>query len=371
MLRNYMGIITLNEDDSNIRSLTKVRPIGSIPVFGRYRVIDFMLSNMVNSAITNVVVFTLGSSRSLRDHLGTGKPWDLNRKIDGLYIFSHANDKTPLTEINLLKSNQESLLRSRKTNVIMAPSYMLCNIDMDEAATFHEKSSADVTIVYKKTDGIQNMFLDCGILNFQDDGKRVASIGRNTGMEGNVCISTEIFIMSKEFCLECVEKSLRHGGFTTIKDYIYSNVSRFNVAGYEFSGYLGCINSVSSYFKVSMEVLAEGVMQELFMDRSRIYTKSNDSPPTKYLSNADVSNSLIANGCIIDGTVKNSILSRGVVVEKGAQIIDSVVFARTKVGKDAFVKNAILDKSVVVEQGKVLVGDPVYPIVIEKGNKLA
>ncbi len=370
MLKNYMGIITLNEDDSSIRSLTKVRPIGSIPVFGRYRVIDFMLSNMVNSAITNVIIFTLGSSRSLRDHLGTGKPWDLNRKIDGLYIFSHANDKMPLTEVNLLKSNQESLLRSRKSNVIMAPSYMLCNIDLDAAAAFHEKNGADVTIVYKKTNGNNNMYLDSGILNFEDDGIRVASIGRNTGVEENICISTEIFIMSKEFCLACVAKALHHGGFATIKDYIYANVSRLNVAGYQFSGYLGCINSVSSYFKVSMDVLAEGVMPELFMDKSRIYTKSNDSPPTKYLPNADVSNSLIANGCIIDGIVKNSILSRGVIVESGAQIIDSVVFARTIVKNNVLIKNAILDKAVVVERGKVLVGDPVYPIVIEKGNKL-
>jgi len=370
MLKNYMGIITLNEDDSDIRSLTKARPIGSIPVFGRYRVIDFMLSNMVNSAITNVVIFTMGSSRSLRDHLGTGKPWDLNRKIDGLYIFSHANDKMPLTEINLLKSNQESLLRSKKSELIMAPSYMLCNIDLGAAADFHETSGADVTIVYKKTYGKQSMFLDCGVLNFEADGVRVASIGRNTGVQENICISTEIFIMNKEFCLDCVEKALHQGSFTTVKDYIYANVSRFNVSGYEFSGYLGCINSVSSYFKVSMDVLKEEVMPELFMDKSRIYTKSNDSPPTKYMPNAEVSNSLIANGCIIDGTVKNSILSRGVVVKSGAQVTDSVVFARTIIGKDAMIKNAILDKAVVVEHGKVLVGDPVYPIVIEKGNRL-
>jgi len=189
-------------------------------------------------------------------------------------------------------------------------------------------------------------------------------------VEESISISMEIFIMNKQFCLECVEKAMHHGGFTTVKDYIYANVSRLNVAGYEFLGYLGCINSVSSYFKVSMDVLKEEVMPELFMDKSKIYTKSNDSPPTKYMSNAEVSNSLIANGCIIDGTVKNSILSRGVVVESGAQIIDSVVFARTIIGKDALIKNAILDKAVVVERGKVLVGDPVYPIVIEKGNRL-
>jgi len=365
-----MGIITLNEDDSDIRSLTKVRPIGSIPVLGRYRVIDFMLSNMVNCAITNVVVFTMGSSRSLRDHLGTGKPWDLNRKIDGLYIFSHGNDRMPLTEINLIKSNEESLIRSRKSKVIMAPSYMLCNIDLVAAADFHETAGADVTIIYKKIYGNLNMFLDCGVLNFEADGMKVASVGRNTGVDADLCISMEIFIMDKGFCLDCVEKSLHHGGFTTVKDYIYANISRFNVVGFEFAGYLGCINSVSSYFKVSMDVLGDKVMSELFMDKSRIFTKSNDSPPTKYMSNAEVSNSLIANGCIIDGTVSNSILSRGVIVENGAQVIDSVVFARTVIRKDAMIKNAVLDKAVVVERGRMLVGDPNYPIVIEKGSKL-
>jgi len=370
MLRNYMGILTLNEDDSNIRSLTKVRPIASIPIFGRYRVIDFMLSNMVNSSITNVVVFTLGNSRSLRDHLGTGKPWDLNRKIDGLYIFSHGNDKITLNELNLIKSNQESLLRSRKENVILSSSNMICNINLDTAVQYHESSGADVTIVYKKIDASQNMFIDCSILNFYNQENKVVSVGKNFGQNDNCAVSMEIFIMSKKTLIESVDKAIQLGNYSTVRDFVYANVSKLNIIGYEFTGYLGCINSAGSYYKVSMDLLAEGIMPEIFSDTYRIYTKSNDSPPTKYLTDSEVSNSFIANGCIIDGIVQNSILSRGVIVEKGAKVIDSVVFARCKIGKNAIIKNAILDKAVEIGDEKVLVGDMVYPMVVEKGSKL-
>lgn len=370
MLRDYLGIISLNEDDGNIRTLTKARPIGSIPIFGRYRVIDFMLSNMVNSGITNVIIFTLGSSRSLRDHLGTGKPWDLNRKIDGLYVFSHASEKMTINEINLLKSNQESLLRSRKDKVVIAPSYMLCNMDLDNAGSMHEESGADVTIIYKKINGNQLMFRDCDILNFETSKKRVLSVGKNVGLDEMACVSTEVMIMDKKVLIECIERSLQQGSYTSIKDYVNGTVSQLNVQGFEFEGYLGCINSINSYYKVSMDVLGDGIMSELFMNKARIYTKSNDSPPTKYQKNAEVTNSVIANGCIINGKVKNSILSRGVIVEKGAEVVDSIIFARSVIREDAIIKNAILDKTVYIENGKVLIGDQSNPIVIEKGKRL-
>ncbi|MCX7695177.1 MAG: glucose-1-phosphate adenylyltransferase subunit GlgD [Caloramator sp.] len=367
MLKDYMGVISLSEDESNIRSLTVHRPIASIPIFARYRVIDFMLSNMKNAGITNVGIFVNSASRSLIDHIGTGKPWDMNRKNDGVFIFNRYLNAAVNSDIKLLKNNLEFLYRSKKNKVIMTSSYMICNIDFEEIAYEHEKSDADVTVVYKKVENGDNMFLNCDTLKIDENG-RVLSVGRNLCLTDTANVSMEIYIMNKEFFIDCILRCIQDGGCDTIKQYIFANLKKFDVRAYEYKGYVGCINSVNSYYRVSMDILEYDVMNELLNSSRRIYTKSNDSPPTKYLNGSEIVNSLIANGCIIKGTVKNSIISRGVVIEEGAEVINSIVFPKCVINSNVKLKNVILDKNVEIEMDKVLIGDKNYPVVIEKGS---
>lgn len=366
MLKDYMGIISLSEDESNIRSLTVHRPIASIPIFARYRVIDFILSNMKNAGITNVGIFTQTASRSLIDHIGTGKSWDMNRKNDGLFIFNRYLNAVVSSDIKLLKNNLEFLYRSKKNKVIFASSYMICNMDLEEIAYEHEKSDADVTVVYKKVENGDNMFLNCDTLNLGKDG-RVTSVGRNLCLTDTANVSMDVFIMNKEFVIDCILRCIQDGGYETIKQYIYANLKKFDVRAHEFKGYVGCINSVNSYYRVSMDILDYNVMNEL-LNSSKVYTKSNDSAPTKYLNGSEIVNSLVANGCVIKGTVKNSIISRGVIIEEGAEVINSIVFPKCVINKNAKLKNVILDKNVEIEDDKVLIGDKNYPVVIEKGS---
>ncbi|WPX09325.1 glucose-1-phosphate adenylyltransferase subunit GlgD [Anaerocellum danielii] len=369
MLTNYLGIVSLTENDSKLKSLTATRPLGSIPIFGRYRVIDFALSNLVNAGVTNVGILVPTKSRSLIDHVGTGKPWDLNRKVDGLYIFNYSHEPPSISDIKLLKSNMEFLLRSKKEMVIFTLSHMICNIDFEEVAKYHEESNADITVVYKKVSNEDDLFIDAPTLILDQDSK-VIGVGKNIGRRTLVNISLDMFLLSKEFLIECILSCLENGNCGSFRDFVYKNVQNMNVNAYEFKGYVGCINSISSYFKVSMDMLNVDIQQELFSKERPIYTKSNDSPPTRYFSTCDVENSFISNGCLIKGKVKNSIISRGVVIEKDAVVENSIIFSKCIIKSGAVLKNVILDKNVVIDSNVTLIGHNKNPLVIEKHSEV-
>ncbi|AZT91109.1 glucose-1-phosphate adenylyltransferase subunit GlgD [Caldicellulosiruptor changbaiensis] len=369
MLTNYLGIVSLTENDSKLKSLTATRPLGSIPIFGRYRAIDFVLSNLVNAGVTNVGILAPTKSRSLIDHVGTGKPWDLNRKVDGLYIFNYSYDPPSISDIKLLKSNMEFLLRSKKEMVIFTSSHMICNIDFEEVAKYHEESNADITVVYKKVTNEDDLFLDAPTLILDQDSK-VVGVGKNIGRRTLVNISLDMFLLSKEFLIECILGCLENGNCGSFRDFVYKNVQNMNVNAYEFKGYVGCINSISSYFKVSMDMLNVDIQSELFSKERPIYTKSNDSPPTRYFSTCEVENSFISNGCLIEGKVKNSIISRGVVIEKDAVVENSIIFPKCIIKSGAVLKNVILDKNVVIDSNATLIGHNKNPLVMEKHSEV-
>lgn len=365
MLKDYMGILSLDENEDNIRPLTFGRPLASIPIGGRYRIIDFILSNMVNSGIDNIGIFTKTKSRSLLDHLGSGKPWDLDRKINGLFVFNFGPIASYDGDVDSLKNNMEYFTRSRQNYVILASSNMICNIDFRKAAEYHEESGKDVTFVYKKVHDGKRNFIGTDVINLEKDNS-VVSIGKNIGKEDNLNIFMGIMIMKKEFVVEIIQTCLQTGCAKNIKDYIKNNLKNITTDAYEFKGYLQCINSVNAYFKASMDMLDEQISRELFYENGLIYTKVKDEAPTKYGENAEVANSLIANGCIINGKVKNSVISRRVKIHKGAQIENCIIMQGSEIHENVKLKNVIIDKNNIIEKKKELRGDKEFPIVIEK-----
>jgi len=210
MLNDYMSILTLNEDDTAIKGLTKKRPLASIPIAGRYRIIDFVLSNLVNSGIKNVGILTQGNSRSLIDHLGSGKPWDLDRKINGLFVFNFGGVNSYLSDIEMLKNNMEYIYRSKQPKIIISSSSMICNINYEEAAKFHEESGSDITIIYKKINDGKTHFLNSNVLNLNEDS-HVLGIGKNIGTENNQNISMEMFIMNKDLLINILNSCIKTG----------------------------------------------------------------------------------------------------------------------------------------------------------------
>jgi len=360
-----MGILNLNENETNIISLTKNRPLASIPIAARYRVIDFALSNMVNSGLKNIGIFTQSKSRSLVDHLGSGKPWDLDRRLNGLFVFNFGIASTSLNDAEMLWNNMEYLYRSKEKNVILSPSYMIGNIDYTAAVKYHEGAQQDITVIYKNINtGIKN-FLNCDVLNI-DENNNVLSVGKNIGTYDSLNISMEMFIMKKDLLISLINKCIQTGSYCTIKDAIYKSISDLHVIAYEYKGYLQCINSISSYYKANMGLLNLKTTKELFFSNGPIYTKIKDEPPTKYDHKSKVKNSIIADGCIIEGVVENSIISRGVVVHSGAEIKNCIILQNCEIKESSKLHNVIMDKNVIIDAGKILNGDVEFPLVIEK-----
>jgi len=367
MLSDYMGILNLNENATNIIGLTRNRPLASIPIAAKYRIIDFALSNMVNSGLHNIGVFTQSNSRSLVDHLGSGRPWDLDRRLNGLFVFNFGIGSISLNDAEMLWNNMEYIYRSKEKNVIISPSYMVGNIDYIDAVKHHENSNHDITILYKKINTGPKTFLNCDVLNI-DENNNVLSVGQNMGTYNNLNISMEIFIMKKDLLISLVHKCIQTGSYSTIKDAIYKNLGELKVTSYEFKGYLRCVNSIISYYKTNMDMLNLKTTKGLFFSNGPIYTKIKDEPPTKYSNESKVKNSIIADGCIIDGTIENSIISRGVVVHRGAQIKNSIILQNCDIKQNSKLFNVIIDKNVIIAKDKLLNGDEEFPLLIEKSS---
>ncbi|WP_320046278.1 glucose-1-phosphate adenylyltransferase subunit GlgD [uncultured Ilyobacter sp.] len=366
MTNNYMAMILLTEKDDDIRGLTKNRNIASTPVGGRYRVIDFALSNMVNAGLRNVGLFVgKQNSRSLVDHLGSGGSWDLDRKIDGMFLFNFAGGEGSRTDICILENNLEYFYRSRQDHVFVTTSYMVCSMDAKKFIKEHEESGADISVVYKNVKNADVSFYGCDTLNLNEDGY-VEGIGKNLHFKKEEKISLEGFIMKKDTLIKMICEATQNGSYTSFKALISSNVNKYKVKGIEFEGYLRCINSTKEYFKFNMDLLNIDVRRDLFFRNGRILTKIKDTPPSLFKKESDVTNSLIANGCTIEGSVKNSIISRHVKIEEGTEIEDCVILQDCTIKKGSKLKNVVIDKNTVIAEGEELKASVEFPLVIEK-----
>lgn len=367
MLINYMAILTLNEDDRDLSSLTKHRQLASIPFAGRYRLIDFMLSNLVNSGVKRIGILTQNKSASLTRHLNAGKPWDLDRKINGLTILNFDNKNEYFKDIEMTKELVRFILDSQHKYVIISPSYMLCNINLEKAAEYHEQSNADITVVYKTIEDGNKNFIGCDTLNL-DGNNNILGFGKNIGMSHKHNLSTEIFIMDKKVLINLIYQALEKGAFSSIREAVQKNVGILRINGFEFKGYLRCINSVRAYYDANREMLNSEITNELFFKNGLIYTKVKDEAPTKYTSNSEVKNSLIANGCVIDGKVESSIIGRRVVIQKGCEIKNCVIMQNCTIKDNVKLSNIIICKDMIIEANKQLRAEIDYPLIIEKEN---
>lgn len=369
MNENFMGIINLDENDDNIKELSKNRTLAAIPIAGRYRIIDFILSNMTNSGVENIGIFTKMESRSLIDHLSNGRPWDLNRKIEGLRVFNYTEKILSLDDIESFSKNILYFKRSKEDYVVMASSCMICNINLEEAMEFHIKSKNDITILYKKVEDADSRFIHCDTLNIDHKGK-VVSVGRNIGINETANINMGIYLIEKRMFMDIINECVSTGSHRKVKEYIYKYLNYLDVGVFEFKGYLSCINSIKSYYRTSMDLLNHKVMNELFSKYRPIYTRVNDEMPCRYFQSSNVINSIVGNGCSIYGTVENSIVFRRVTISKGSVLKDCIVLQNCIVDKDVKLEYTVLDKNVHISTNKEIKGDKDSPIVIQNYEKV-
>lgn len=364
--KNIVGIVFSNAYDECISELTGIRTMGSVPFASRYRLIDFTLSNMVNAGIEKVGVLTKSHYQSLMDHVGNGKPWDLSRKNEGLFIlppFSTSEVGENNDKLTSLKGVLGFISRSKEEYVLLSDCNSIVNIDIEDLINTHIDNSADITIVYKngKPPKLDNtLIFEIGFYGF------VSEVKVGIPDVENANYSLNMILMRKSLLEKLVNEAINHNYKSFSKDIIQRNVGNLNIYGYEAKGYSATIESMESYFKVNMELLDVANSDDLFNKDRPIYTKVRDDMPAIYGINSNVKNSLIADGCIIDGTVENSILFRGVKVEKGAVVKNSIVMQDGMIAQNSSINYVITDKSVVITSNKALSGAENYQLYIGK-----
>ncbi|HOO62205.1 MAG TPA: glucose-1-phosphate adenylyltransferase subunit GlgD [Bacillota bacterium] len=366
MFIDAMGLIFGDNKKITLGELSRPRALSAIPFGGRYRIIDYMLSNMVNSGIKNVGILTYNKYKSLMDHVGTGASWDLDRKNFGLHILPpYVNSEATSIEGDEEMAGLLDFIRSsRSAYVIIANSNVILNTTFNEFVEDHKESGADISVMYNRDGtkyGSPNYILEV------DRKGMVKDMLFNPEKSSSSRSSLGIITMRRELLIDLIAEMMARGsGHMGIHSFV-KMYDTLKVHAYEYKGLILRINSVQTYFNSSMLLLDNQVRADLFWNGMPIYTKVKDEAPTLYSDSCHVSNSIISDGCRIAGSVEDSMLFRGVAVSKNCDIKNCVIMQDVHISENCHLENVILDKNSVIRPGIKLVGHKDYPVVIGKG----
>ena len=368
-----LGIIFPNSYDAVVPELINVRLMASIPFASRYRLIDFMLSSMAGCDITNISLLVNKNYLSLMDHLGSGREWDLVRKNGGLHLFPPNAEKTSTTftgRVSAIAGILDFLRSQKEKYVVMADANKALNFDFKEMIKAHVETGADVTIAYTESEipeGYMNMSNEQGFYyTYGIEDGRITNIKVNPKDTGVQNVSMNVFVVERELLIDLVNTAYVRGQNYWERDVLLGQIDTLNVQGFKYDGYVSRICSLQSYFEESMKLLENDNLDALFDGVNNIYTKVRDDNPTRYIKGAEVENVMAADGCIIEGEVKNSILFRGVKIEKGAEVKNCILMQDTVVKAGAELKCVITDKEVTITEDKELKGSRTYPVYVAK-----
>ena len=368
---NALGVIFANTYDNLVPELVAERSMASIPFGGRYRLIDFTLSSMANAGIDNVSVIVRRNYHSLMDHLGSGREWDLTRKRGGLNIvppFAERSVKVYSGRVDALESILSWLEAQKERYVILSDAYTALNFDFADLIDAHVNSNADVTMVYNRAVIPEGARSDNYTVRVDDDG-RVTEILTNDYRLGEQNLSLNIYVIERETLIHLIHDAAVRGMVYFERDILARNLKLLNVHAYRFDGYVARISDMKSYFDENMRLLQPGSMDALF-GGAPIYTKIRDDNPTRYLEGSSAKNSLLADGCVIEGTVENCVLFRGCKVKKVAFVKNCVLGQDTVVEPDCDVEYVVTDKNVHITEGKKLNGTDTFPVFIAKNHSV-
>ena len=366
-MNDLHGIVFACRSDANLGELTRPRNTCSLPFGGRYRLIDFMLSNYVNAGITDVGVIVHQSYQSLLDHVGSGKDWDLSRKHGGLRIlppFGYAERGGEYRgNMDALAGVADYLENIRQDYVILAWGDMAVNLPVAEVFQQHLDSGADVTMVC--TPSLKGAPRFSEYVEVDDTG-RVTDLSVHPVTAGSTLESLEIYVLSKKLLLDMVDYCSAHDIVNFSRGVLQPRLKTLKLMSYVHQGYVARFQSVSGYFQRSMDLLEPAVRDELFNPDRPIRTKDRSNPSTYNGPDSRSVHSLVADGCLIEGEVENSIISRGVIIEKGARVCNSVLMQGAVVRSGASLAYVIADKNVTINQDRMLMGHLTYPLAIAK-----
>ena len=371
-MSKVIGICNLHSEPS-LGELTEKRPLGTVTFLGRYAIMDFLLSNFSNSGINIMPILVEKEVGLIRSHIRDGNIWINNTKVGFLRLLLNekalSNPKLN-TDVNNMAANAGILDSIECDYVIVASPHFIYSFDFNHLVNAIKHNGADMMIMYSTRNDAGTEFANCNALVL--DGNRVVNWKKTSSASPNADVSLSTYIFKKSFLREMILNSQEISVFYTLKNLITTAIraNKYNIQGYKFSGYVVPILSLEGYVKKSFELLPYENRQKLFLEDWPIYTTTHNTPPAIYMEDAEVKNSFIANGSVIEGKVENSILSRDVKVGKGAEVKNSIIFTHTKIGEKAKLKYVVSDKSVVIENVKTLQGDKDDLIVIPQGAKV-
>jgi glucose-1-phosphate adenylyltransferase len=373
-MRTMMGIVLTGGKKPRLKELSEIRSSAAIPIGGKYRAIDFVISNMVNSGIVNVGVLTQYSFRSLMDHLGSGKEWDLDRRANGLTVYppylSGENSDWYKGSADAMHTNLGLLRRSFEEYVVVAQGNCIYNMDYRKMMEHHVEFGADITVAYRDMHDYDDEDLaDLGNLKL-DENYRIIDFQEKPKQAKYRTCSLGIYFMKRELLISLLEEAVARGNYDFSKDVLAKKVETLKMSGYQFDGYWRNISTVQGYYKCNMELLNPMISKKLFEEDGTIYTRTHDDPPAKFNDEAQVKNSIIGDGCIIEGSVENSVIFRGVNIRKGAVVKNCIVMNSAMIDEGAKLEYMIIDKNAKISKTENLKGSSVWPVIVGKGAKI-
>lgn len=345
--------------------LCKVRPDYMLPFGGRYRIIDFTLSNLTNYDITNVVLFAGRKMRSTLDHVGNGKSWELNRRRGGLTIMPPNYDRRNPSEVETYYDSVIAIEDSNADYILITNPMYISKIDIGDIKQRIKDNDNDVLIVTKKTTDENGFYLNRKIINTNDDNKPISQ-GVNLGTSEEFDLFAGSILMKREIFVKVIRYAVELNTIGSLLTAIFAFPEKLDIDFYRSEKHLEIIMDTYSFFDANLKLLDEEMFDNLFYKDGMVYTKSKDEPSTSYTKDSKVKNSLVANGSIIEGEVENSIVFRGVTIKKGAVIRNSLIFQDTVIEEDAIINFVITDKRSKVGKATKLFGNRVHPYVVRK-----
>lgn len=357
-----------------VEGMQDYRPIGAFSFIGRYRTIDFPISNMSNSNIDRIHVYMGNSPRSLAEHLGSGRTYNINSKRGKLQML-FPSDKSVndiyRTDISAFVENIEIIERMREEYVVIAPSYMVYVEDFGKLLDQHIESGADITLLYHAVNKANESFVNCDTLTLNRQGG-VDCIDRNLGNASDKNIFMDTYIMKNEIFLKLITAAQKESSMFTLADItdVASKQKILDIRGIPHKGYFAALTDFKSYYDANVDLIDYKAAADLFRPDWTIYTRTTDSCPTKYFEGASVKHSMISNGCLVEGDVENSVIGRGVHIGKGAVVKDCVVLSYAEIGENVHVEGQVVDKWAKIVHEREIVADPATPGYIRRNDRL-
>lgn len=371
-MSKVLGILNFEPSYVHVRGLEDFRPISATSILGRYRIIDFMLSNFTNSGVDNIKLFIKNRPRSTVEHV-THTSYNINSKRGKIQLLhgdvDYKNNDLFNVDIQAFKTYMEFIEGENPSYVIIAPTHFIFKQDFNELLDYHIKSKNDITMLYHNSNNADRKYLMGDVLTL-DKNSRITGFAKNRGKRKKASVSLETYVMSFITFKQLVEEACMTSSLYSLSDIVADCVRAMKIGGYQHTGYFACINNLRAYYEANMEIKNEKEILKLINNDWPIYTKTNDSCPTLYKEGSKVTGSIIANGCQIEGTIINSVIGRNVVVKQGAVIKDSVILPDTLIDKNVKLECAVVDRLCIVTHVKDLKGTKEEPIYIKRGDRI-